>query len=199
MFTDTRAQRAWNLYFLRAEAVLSPLSASVRRELIADLRAHVRDILSHEPLEGDEFTRLSTALERVGNPKEFLAPLVADAVFKAEPAIGNFAMTARTLSLYAAHGTTYALRALALVLAAAAGFGVALTSAIRLFRPESAGLFQLGVDDFQLRILGLGATGGQQLLEPWMAALLIFAGIGLVVFATRRTHRMLLELIAQAA
>lgn len=108
-------------------------------------------------------------------------------------------MTLRTFSLYAARGTTYSLRALGLVLVAAAGFCIALASLNSLFRPQSAGLFQLGGDEVQLRLLGLGATGGQQLLEPWMAALLILAGGMLIVFAVRRARRMLLELIAQVA
>lgn len=199
MFKDARARRAWNLYFLKAEAVLSPLSTGVRRELIADLKAHVQDILSNEPLEGDELARLHAALARVGNPKEFLAPLLADAVFKAPPAFGGLAMTARTLSLYAARGTTYFLRAAGLVLAAAAGLCIALASLNSIFRPQSAGLFHLGGDEVQLRVLGLGATGGQQLLEPWMAALLVLAGIALVFLSAKRARRMLLELIAQAA
>jgi hypothetical protein len=199
MFKDARARRAWNLYFLKAEAVLSPLAAGVRRELIADLKAHVQDILSNEPLEGDEHARLSAALERVGNPKEFLAPLVADAVFKATPTFGGLSMTTRTLSLYAARGTMYALRAFGLVLIAAAGVCFALASLNSFFRPTSAGLFQLRGDEIQLRVLGLGATGGQQLLEPWMAAILVAIGIALILFAAWRVKRMLLELIAQAA
>ena len=199
MFKDARARRAWSLYFLKAEAVLSPLSAGVRRELIADLKAHVADILANEPLAGDELARLNAALERVGNPKEFLAPLVVDAVFKAPPTFGGLGMTLRTMSLYAERGTTYFLRAFGLFLVAAAGFCLSLASLNSLFRPHSAGLFQLGGDELQLRVLGLGTTGGHQLLEPWMAALLILIGIALIVFAVRRARHMLLELIAQAA
>lgn len=197
MFKDARARRAWLLYFLRVEAVLSPLSAGMRRELIADLKGHVQEILANEPVEGDELTRLNGALERVGNPKEFLAPLVAEAVFRAPPRFGGVGMTMRTLSLYAARGTTYFLRAFGLALLAAAGFCLALASLNSLFRPASAGLFLLGGDEFQLRLLGFGASGGQQMLEPWMAALLILAGSALIVFTVRRARQMLLELIAQ--
>ena len=198
MFSDARANRAWRLYFLRAEAVLSPLSAAVRRELIADLKAHVHDILANEPTEGGELARLTAALERVGDPKEFLAPLLADAVFKAPPAFGDVRMTVRTLSLYAARGTTYFLRACGLALLAALGACVALAALNSVLRPANAGLFMIANDEFQLRVLGFGATGGQQLLEPWMAALFVIAGVALILFAVRRARRMLLELIAQA-
>ena len=199
MFKDTRARRAWNLYFLKAEAVLSPLSAPVRRELIDDLKSHARDILTNDASEGDEFARVSAALDRVGNPKEFLAPLLAEAVFRAPAQHGSFGMAYRTLSLYAARGTSYLLRAIGLVLTAAAGLAIGLAALNSLFRPDRAGLFLLDRDEYQLRVLGLSATGGEQLLAPWIAVALIALGLALLVWSARRTRRMLMELIASAA
>jgi hypothetical protein len=199
MFKDARARRAWLLYFLRAEAVLSPLAAPVRRELIADLKAHVQDLLANERLDGDELQRLNAALARVGNPKEFLAPLVAEAVFRAPPRYGDAGMAMRTLSLYAARGTSYFLRALGLVLAAAAGACVMLASLNSILRPASAGLFLVGEDEYSLRLFGLGKTSGLQLLEPWMAALLIVLGLAVVVWSFRSARRMLMELVAETA
>ena len=130
MFKDARARRAWRLYFLRAEAVLSPLSATVRRELIGDLKAHVEDILANESLDGDEAARLGAALGRVGNPKEFLAPLLAEAVFRAPVQHGSLGMTYRMLALYAGRGTAYFLRTFGLIIAAAAGGAIALGLAL---------------------------------------------------------------------
>jgi len=199
MFKDGRARRAWRLYFLRAEAILSPLTPSVRRELLDDLKAHVHDILANEQIAGDELTRLNAALARVGNPKEFLSPLLADAIFRAPPQGGGVAMAYRTLTLYAARGTTYLARAIGLVFAAAAGLMIALAALNSLFRPERAGLFLLRDDEFQVRIMGFGDAAGQQLLAPWMAVLAIAAGTLLVAWTVRRTRGMLMELIASAA
>ena len=197
MFKDARARRVWNLYFLKAEAVLSPLAAQVRRELIDDLKTHVRDILANEPHSGDEVTQLKAALDRVGNPREFLAPLLAEAVFRTPPRLADAGMTMRTLFAYAGRGTIYLLRALGLVLLAATGFSVAMASLNSLVRPDRAGLFLIGKDEYQLRLLGLGESTGQQLLEPWMAVLLILAGAAMILLALRRARRMLLELAAQ--
>lgn len=196
MFEDSGARRAWRLYFLRAEAVLSPLSATIRQELIEDLKSHVREILAIEPNEGDELTRLKAALARVGEPREFLAPLLADAVFRAPPQTGSLKMAYNTLTLYAARGTTYALRALALVVVAAMGTAVGLAALNSLLRPDRAGLFATDADTYQLRILGLSPGTGDQLLAPWMALLLIIIGAALVVWTAARVRKMLLELIA---
>ncbi len=199
MFKDARARRAWLLYFLKAEAVLSPLAGPVRRELIQDLKAHVQDLLASEQLTGDELQRLNAALTRVGNPKEFLAPLLAEAVFRAPPRYGDAGMVVRTLSLYAARGTAYLLRATGLVLAAALGVCVMLASLNSLLRPASAGLFLIGDDEYSLRLFGFGASDGTQLLAPWAAVLLVVLGIAVMAWSLHRIRRMLLTLVAEAA
>ncbi|MBP6013450.1 MAG: hypothetical protein KBA31_14590 [Alphaproteobacteria bacterium] len=199
MFKDARARRAWRLYFLKAEAVLTPLAASVRIELIDDLKSHVRDILENETSTVDEFARLTAALDRVGSPKEFLAPLLADAVFRAPAKHGSLSMAYRTLRLNAARGTSYLMRTIGLVLTGAAGLAVGLAALNSLFRPDRAGLFLLDNDEYQLRVLGLGASSGEQVLVPWMAIALIAIGLALIAWSARRTRRMLMELIASAA
>lgn len=198
MFKDPRARRAWLLYFLKAEAVLAPLARPVRRELIADLKAHVQDVPAEGPQDGDELQRLSAALARAGNPKAFLGPLVAEAVFRAPLGYGDGGMVLRTLSLYATRGASYFLRAAGLVLAAAAGGCVALASLNSLFRPESAGLFLIGDDEVSLRLLGFGESAGRQLLEPWAAVLLVALGLAVILWGLLRTRRMLMELVAEA-
>lgn len=198
MFKDARARRAWGLYFLKAEAVLSPVATPVRRELLDDLKAHVQDILANEKAEGDELARLNAALERVGNPKEFLAPLIADAVFKLPPQQRNIGMAYRTLRLYAARGTTYLLRSLALATVAATGVVTTLAALNSLLRPDRAGLFQISGDEWQVRVMGFGEAAGEQMLAPWMALVLIAAGLAILVWTARRIRRMLMELIASA-
>jgi hypothetical protein len=196
MFKDARARRAWSLYFLKAEAVLSPLQESVRRELLEDLKTHVQDILANEPGTGGEYERLTAALDRVGDPKEFLAPLLAEAVFKIPPQHGSFGMAYRTIKLYGARGGAYLMRAMGLVFAGALGIATALAAINSLIRPEHAGVFKIGHDEYQIRILGLGASTGEQLLAPWVAVALIAVGALLLYWTTVRVRRMLLELIA---
>lgn len=199
MFKDARARRAWSLYFLKAEAVLSPLSASVRRELVDDLKSHALDILANGASEGEEFARVTAALDRVGNPKEFLAPLLVDAVFRAPAQNGNLSMFYQTLRLYAARGTLNLLRALGLVAVGATGLAVSIAALNSLLRPDRAGLFLQGSDEYQLRVLGIGAYDGEQLLAPWMAVAMIVISFALVAWSARGARRMLTELIASTA
>jgi hypothetical protein len=195
MLKDRGARRAWRLYFLRAEATLSQLAAPVRRELIEDLKSHVRDILANDQSGDSDLARVTAALARVGNPREFLAPLVADAVFRGPPRHGGLWATCRAIALYAGRGTAYLFRVLGLGAAAAVGFVLAAASLNSLCRPDRAGLFLVGEDEVQIRVFGLGAGGGEQLLAPWLAALMALGGLALIAWAAHRGRRMAIELI----
>lgn len=198
MLKDARARRCWRLYFFKAEAVLSPLRASVRRELLGDLKGHVRDILANEPGESEELARVRAALERVGNPREFLAPLLADAVFRAPPRATSLGMTYETLALYAVRGWRCLVSASGLLLLALTSGAMALAALNSLFRPRYAGVFRLPGDEVQVRVMGLSSSSGEQMLTPWLALIVIVSGFALLVWTARQMRRMLMELIASA-
>jgi hypothetical protein len=196
MLKDARARRAWRLYFLKAEAVLSPLSATVRRELLSDLKDHVRDILANETGEGGELARVRAALERVGNPREFLAPLLADAVFRAPPRIMSVGATYEALTLYASRGWRYLTGGVALVFTVFASGAIALAAFNSLLRPDHAGIFLLPNEEIQIRVMGFSSSSGEQILAPWMALIVIVLGLVLLAWTTACMRRMLMELIA---
>lgn len=197
MFKDYRARRAWGIYFLKAEAVLAPLEAAVRRELIEDLKSHVTEILNHSTGDEDEFVRVTAALNRVGEPREFLAPLVADAIFRQPPKYRNFGVVFHAVALYATRGTSYLIRAIALTLVAALSAFLTIAAFNSLLRPDKAGIFRIGEDDIQVRILGLGGATGEQLLVPWISVLIIALGMAVLTWCAGRVKRILLQLIAE--
>lgn len=81
-FNDPRSRRAWRLFKLRTELMLSSLAHGVRKELLQDLCSHVQDAISENDGAADEFERVTAALNDIGDPKDFLEPLIADAVFR---------------------------------------------------------------------------------------------------------------------
>jgi hypothetical protein len=196
MLRDQRARQAWQMYFLKAEAVLSPLSPRVKRELIDDLKTHVLDILAHEKNAGDEAARVERALSRVGDPREYLAPILADAVFRAPPQTSDLGLGFRTLALYAKRGTVGLLRVVGLLIAAAAGVAMAVAAFNSLLRPDNAGVFLIAPDTYQVRVLGLSQGSGEQLLTPLLALLLIAAGAAVCWAVIRGVRGMLTEMIA---
>lgn len=79
-FTDPAANRLWEDYFVRVNRLLTHSGAD-RKELLTDLEAHVADSLianTQGAEQSTEIERLQSALARLGQPEEYLRPLLAD-------------------------------------------------------------------------------------------------------------------------
>ena len=195
MYDSPQSRRLWRRYKLRVELLLSSVSPSVRRELVSDLTAHVRDMLASEPSDVPENERLAAALKRLGDPKEFVAPLLADAVFRDPPGDAGVIAALRSLGAYAARGWRFFISSVFVAVASVSSVGMLILAAGGLIWPDRIGIFEVSVDNYQARILGSTQAYGEALLWPWLSVLLAIVGTMLALFAWRRMHRLLAELI----
>jgi hypothetical protein len=197
MFTEPKARRAWRRFRLRVELMLSSVSGGVRRELLDDLAAHVRDLVAHAPNDAGECERLQAALERIGDPREFLAPLVGEAIFRDPGRDVGFGQAGRALLSLLSRGCRFAWRSASILLAVFVG-GLAILVAIgSLLDPEAVGLFRLGRDEIQLRLLG--GHGGTPLFSPGLAIFLLMLAAVAMALAWRQARRLVLEILVKGA
>lgn len=75
-FADPAARHRWNTYFSEVDDLLSRAGADAA-ELRDDLEAHVADSMAASS-GGSEMERLDAALSRLGQPIDYLRPLLAD-------------------------------------------------------------------------------------------------------------------------
>jgi len=197
MFNDPQARRAWRRFRLRAELMLSSVSASVRRELLEDLDAHVREMVALSPESGSELERLKVALDRMGDPREFLAPLAGEAIFRKPQADVGFGSAARATLALLSRGWRLAWRSALTLLATLLAGLAALVAFGSLLDPHSVGLFRIGPDDIQLRIAG--SEGGVPLFTPWFALALLVLAAGSIAFAWRQSRRLVVEILLNGA
>lgn len=193
MFDDPRARRAWRHFRLRAEQMLSSVSAGVRRELIDDLAAHVRDMVAHGPEGAGEYEKLQAALDRIGDPREFLAPLIGEAIFRDPRRDLGFGQAGRAMISLLSRGWHFAWRSASVLLAALLGAVAILVAVGSLVDPASVGLFRLGPDDVQLRLLG--GRGGVPLFVPWLPVGLIALATASMAFAWRQARGLVVEIL----
>jgi hypothetical protein len=194
MLETPQARRRWRRYVLRVELNLSSLSPSVRRELVEDLTAHVRAVLTNDGSSAPEPERLDAALRQLGDPKEFIAPLMADAVFR-DPARDTGPVAAlRSLAAHAAPGWRFFRDSATVAAATILGAGLLIAGAGSLMRPDAIGVFQLSADEYQMRLFG--GDGGQVVLWPWLGLALAAIGGALAWLAWRRARRLVVEILA---
>ncbi|HEY0115258.1 MAG TPA: hypothetical protein VGB54_06020 [Allosphingosinicella sp.] len=193
MFSDAKARRAWRHFRLRVELMLSSVSAGVRRELLDDLASHVRDLVAHGGEGVGEYERLQAALDRMGDPREFLAPLIGEAIFREPHRDVGFGQAGRAMLALLSRGWGLAWRSALVLLAVFLGGLAILVAAGSLLDPDAVGLFRLGPDEIQLRLLG--GQGGEPLFAPWLAlGLLALAAVSLAL-AWRRARELVLEIL----
>jgi hypothetical protein len=197
MFHEPKARRAWRRFRLRVELMLSSVSGGVRRELLDDLATHVRDLVAHGPEGAGEYERLQAALERMGDPREFLAPLVGEAIFRDPRRDVGFGQAGRAMLSLLSRGSRLAWRAASTLLAAFLGALAIVVAFGSAFRPEAVGLFRLGPDDIHLRLLG--GQGGVPLFRPWFAIGLLALAAASMLFAWRQARRLVLEILMNGA
>ena len=193
MFKDPEARRAWRRFRLRAEIMLGAVSPKVRRELIDELAMHVREIVEHTS-EGGEADRVNAALARVGDPMDFLTPLVGDAVLRQPHQNVGAAQAWRVVFAAAAHGSAMAANAAWIAVMAFVASMMFLVSLGSLVRPENIGLFLIGPDDYQLRLLG--GDGGTPVFAPWLGLALLCAGLFIGRIALQGARRLTLTILA---
>ena len=197
MFNEPEARRAWRQFRLRVELMLSSVSGGVRRELLDDLATHVRDLVAHGPAGSGEFERLRVALERMGDPREFLAPLVGEAIFRDPRRDVGFGQAGRAMLSLLSRGWRLAWRSASTLLAALLGTLALVVAFGSLLRPEAVGLFRVGPDDIQLRLLG--GQGGVPLFRPWFAIGLLALAAASMAIAWRQARRLVLEIVMNGA
>jgi hypothetical protein len=193
MFDDPKARRAWRHFRLRVELMLSSVSGGVRRELLDDLAAHVRESVAHGADGAGEYERLRVALDRIGDPREFLAPLIGEAIFRDPRRDIGFGRTGRAMLSLLSRGWRFAWRSTSVLLAALLGALAILVAAGSLLDPAAIGLFRIGPDDVQLRLLG--GRGGVPIFGPWLPIGLIALATLSMVFAWRQARRLVLEIL----
>jgi len=74
---DRVALKIWNNYFKKADQLLKPLDSENKIDILSELKGHLFEKITAE---GNDITpeKMIDAIEAIGEPEEFLKPLIAD-------------------------------------------------------------------------------------------------------------------------
>ncbi|WP_341711373.1 hypothetical protein [Erythrobacter sp.] len=171
-FQEPDAQRHWRYYRLRVALILGALPRLDRHEIITDLEAHVADRMAHCTAP-TEMGRLREALSQLGEPRDYLGPLV-------EPMLERHHGVARLLGrilaplLPARRMIDETVMLAGNMLALALGVVVLVLGVGGVLAPSRFGIFRLGPDEFLVSFLGRIVPGATNAL-PWPAYLVMAA------------------------
>lgn len=184
-FDDPAAQTLWNDYVFQVDRMVALIGPEAA-ELSEDLRAHLADSFASETA-GAEIDRLRRAIARLGQPSEFLRPMLADELLERGAQTYDPSLISRGLYHTIRSGSRRALTAIAF----AAGYiFLAIFAVMTLLKPFFSNHVGLIRGPNGSLTFGLVADGaGEDLLGLWSIPLTLALCVLLYVLLTRALRR----------
>ncbi len=187
------ALRLWNDYLDEASRVARSLPETERRELVLELQSHLAAsfAVAGEPGDANEAARVSSAITRLGRPRDFLRPILADHLLEQGASTFHPRLLAEGLYHNVFGGLKAGITSVVFGVGYLVIFVLAAMALLKAFVPNHVGYF---VYPNGTRAFGIFAdtTGAREALGYWVVPLALGAAIVLYVVLTlglRATRR----------
>jgi uncharacterized membrane protein len=169
--TSTTAQRIYKDYLKRVEKCLTILSKVDRQEMLMEINSHIFEGMQRFS-DNNETDNLLTVLEKLGTPKEFLKPVIADKKIAQAVRTFNPKDVLQALLLNFKNGIIYSVFALLYLLLFVFVFFIA----AKIIFPTKTGLFYLD-DKFQAFGFIQNIDGMNDVLRFWFIPFVTLSAI----------------------
>ncbi len=167
LFTEPEVAAIWDRFFNRISAICRPLPNHHRQEIMLELQDHLFESFARQP--GDsEATRLEQAITKIGDPEEFVKPMVADHQLANAGRTMNPRSVFLGLQFNMARGTKAVLTSLLFGLGYLLSLAFLLVAIGKPFSPESIGLFAHTGGGYSLGIFDQPPQGATELVGYWI-------------------------------
>ncbi len=188
LFTQPEALAIWDRFFGRIKTICRPLPDDAQRELILELEDHLYESFRAQPGES-EVEKLAIAIENMGDPDEFVRPLVADH----QLAAAGRTMDPRSVFLGLLYNTSRGAKAVAASFLYGLGYllslGFLLVAIGKPFSPDRVGLFARSGGGLVMGILDQPPAGSTELLGYWIIPVGIVLSVVIYWTLTRLISR----------
>lgn len=193
LFNDSVSARIWEQYFRRVQRFSRSLESEFQQELKLELQDHLYESFNREPGE-NEAERLLNAIDKIGDPEEYIRPMVADRLLMSASRSMNPKSVLTGLYYNISGGVKYAF----LSLFFAVGYMMAvlfwLMALLKPLIPGSIGLFVYNSGGFGFGVIDGSPGPRSELLGYWLIPIGIILGLLIYLGLTR-----LLRLFARRA
>lgn len=137
-FCDKNAYRIYLDYIKRVRHSTRPLSKQNQLEILLEINSHIYEgVNDNKDEEPNELVRLLDVLEKLGQPEQFLKPLVAEKKLEEATTTFNPLKVAKALVLNIGNGISYIIFAILYLLL----FGFIFLIIAKICNPDQVGLF----------------------------------------------------------
>jgi len=190
-FIERNSNKIWNDYFRRIRKNLILLNQQQKQDMIKELEGHIYESFMESDGE-NETEKLLNALERMGDPDEFLKPLLSkELLIKGTKSFSLIAIfKGLYLNIYAG------LKAVFLSLVFGVGFllsvSMAIVAAAKLIIPDKVGLFLFPDGNWSFGIIS-NIGGANEILGYWIIPICLSFSVTLYIFLTYLVKKVFLQ------
>ena len=185
-FSDEISQRIWNNYIRRVEKVLRKMPRQKQSEITLEIKSHILE--SFQQAEGeDEPNRLLNTIDKLGDPEEFLKPIIADNYFLDASSTLNPKSIVYGLINKFFTGIKNAILSITLGLGYLFLVVFALLSLLKLFLPGNVGVFVGSQSGIKNKVI-IGYTTspfGQEIMGYWIIPVRLIIALVLYIGLTK--------------
>ena len=183
ILSDTVAKKIWHQYFRRVKRCAKPLKSHQQEELILEIQDHLLESFKQET-GNNEAEKLLNAIDKLGDPEEYLKPMIADRLLSSASSTLNPKTIFRGLYYDLFGDIKSFLLSLAFSLGYLAAFVFAVLSILKIFFPDNIGFFINETGGILIGIIG-GESLKTDILGYWDVPLGLLVSLIIYLVLTR--------------
>ena len=183
ILSDTVAKKIWHQYFRRVKRCAKPLKSHQQEELILEIQDHLLESFKQET-GNNEAEKLLNAIDKLGDPEEYLRPMIADRLLSSASSTLNPKTIFRGLYYDLFGDIKSFLLSLAFSLGYLAAFVFAVLSILKIFFPDNIGFFINETGGILIGIIG-GESLKTDILGYWDVPLGLLVSLIIYLVLTR--------------
>lgn len=183
LFKDTNAETLWDNYFSRVSKQLIPLGRAEAEEITAEIKSHLWQGFE-EMYNGDEVNALLSAIEKLGEPEDFLRRSVAEILIESGTRRFSVISIMKGLIINIGTGLKNLILSFMFFIGYLFVFAFGLLSFVKIIYPENVGFY---IWDNGRVVAGFisDADFADELLGYWIIPLMLILSVLLYVLLTR--------------
>jgi uncharacterized membrane protein len=183
ILSDSVAIKIWHQYFRRVKRCAKPLKSNQQEELILEIQDHLLESFKQET--GDkEAEKLLNAIDKLGDPEEYLRPMIADRLLSSASSTLNPKTVFKGLYYDLFGNIKSFLLSLAFSLGYLTAFVFAVLSILKIFFPDNIGFFINETGGVLIGIIG-GESLKTDILGYWDVPLGLLVSLIIYLVLTR--------------
>ena len=181
---NENAEKILRMYEKKVLYIIRPLSKKDMLDIKMEIDSHIYESMARYP-KGDEVSTLIYALEKLGDPEDFLPQVVAERKLAQAGRSFNPAHIASAIALNIGRGFIKSVMFIIIGLFYLLSFGFAALSIIKLFAPANVGFFiNTERSIFDIGWINNIAPGTKEILGAWFTPVILAAAILIYILNT---------------